>query len=104
MTGGITKVIGIWDDHDYGSNNADYRLKIKYRQRDLFLDFIGEPLDTPRRLEVERGIYQDYVIVSDSGIKVHVILLDVRFHHNEDYIGDRLGSAQYKWLERVFSE
>ncbi len=37
---GNTTIIGIWDDHDYGSNNADHTLKIKYRQRELFLDFI----------------------------------------------------------------
>jgi hypothetical protein len=25
-----TKVIGMWDDHDYGSNNADHTLHTKY--------------------------------------------------------------------------
>jgi len=52
-----TKVIGIWDDHDYGSNNADFRLESKFMQRDIYLDFIGEPMKTPRRLETDRGIY-----------------------------------------------
>jgi alkaline phosphatase D len=52
-----TKVIGIWDDHDYGSNNADFRLESKFTQRDIYLDFIGEPMNTPRRLETDRGIY-----------------------------------------------
>lgn len=28
-----TRVIGIWDDHDYGSNNADHTLHTKYVQR-----------------------------------------------------------------------
>ena len=41
-----TKVIGVWDDHDYGANNADYRHKTKYMQRDIYLDFIGEPKDS----------------------------------------------------------
>lgn len=50
--------------------------------RDIYLDFIGEPLDTARRVESDRGIYQDYVIYTKEGIKVHMILLDVRFHHN----------------------
>ena len=35
---------------------------------------------------------------------MHIILLDVRFHHNEDFKGDRLGEEQYQWLERVFAE
>jgi len=52
-----TRVIGIWDDHDYGSNNADHTLHTKYVQRQLFLDFIGEPMDTERRLNNERGLY-----------------------------------------------
>ena len=52
-----TKVIGIWDDHDYWSNNADFRLESKFMQRDIYLDFIGEPMNTPRRLETDRGIY-----------------------------------------------
>lgn len=86
-------MIGIWDDHDYGSNNADHTLHTKYVQRQLFLDFIGEPDDTERRLNNERGLYQDYVMITREGIKVHVILLDVRFHHNEDFKGDRLGEA-----------
>jgi alkaline phosphatase D len=86
-------VIGIWDDHDYGSNNADHTLHTKYVQRQLFLDFIGEPEDTERRLNNERGLYQDYVTYTREGIKVHIILLDVRFHHNEDFMGDRLGEA-----------
>ena len=35
---------------------------------------------------------------------MHIVLLDVRFHHNEDAPGDRLGAAQYEWLDRIFSE
>jgi len=57
-----TKVIGVWDDHDYGANNAGYKLRTKHTQREIYLDFIGEPHNTQRRLERDRGIYQDYVI------------------------------------------
>ena len=46
MISNKTKVIGVWDDHDYGANNADYSLKTKYMQRDIYLDFIGEPKDS----------------------------------------------------------
>jgi alkaline phosphatase D len=95
-------VIGIWDDHDYGANNAGHTLKTKHSQREIYLDFIGEPQDTQRRLERDRGIYQDYVVYTDDGIKVHIILLDVRFHYNEDAIGDRLGKRQIEWLETIF--
>jgi hypothetical protein len=49
--------------------------------REIFLDFIGEPVDSVRRIEKSRGIYQDY-IVQKGDFKVHVILLDVRYHYN----------------------
>jgi alkaline phosphatase D len=85
-----SKVIGVWDDHDYGRNNGDYAFKWKHQNREVYLDFIGEPQNTIRRLDRTRGIYQDYVIMHDN-IKIHVVLLDVRFHYNEDEPKERLG-------------
>eukprot|EP00352_Strombidinopsis_acuminata_P007057 CAMPEP_0176357246 /NCGR_PEP_ID=MMETSP0126-20121128/14631_1 /TAXON_ID=141414 ORGANISM="Strombidinopsis acuminatum, Strain SPMC142" /NCGR_SAMPLE_ID=MMETSP0126 /ASSEMBLY_ACC=CAM_ASM_000229 /LENGTH=60 /DNA_ID=CAMNT_0017710761 /DNA_START=258 /DNA_END=440 /DNA_ORIENTATION=- len=35
-----TKIIGTWDDHDYGKNNSDKRFKFKDQNREIFLDFI----------------------------------------------------------------
>ena len=55
-------VIGVWDDHDYGANNADASFVKKHIHRKVFLDFIGEPQDSIRRMETNRGIYQDYVL------------------------------------------
>lgn len=57
-----TRVIGVWDDHDYGANNGDYSMKQKHVNREIFLDFIGESRNSLRRKEKHRGIYQDYVI------------------------------------------
>ncbi len=50
-------VVGVWDDHDYGMNNGDKSFKRKNELREIYLDFIGEPKDTERRLERDRGIY-----------------------------------------------
>jgi alkaline phosphatase D len=50
-------VVGVWDDHDYGINNGDKTFKRKNELREIYLDFIGEPKDTERRLERDRGIY-----------------------------------------------
>lgn len=84
-----TKVIGTWDDHDYGCNNGDKTFKKKQIMRELYLDFIGEPMGTDRRNENDTGIYQDYV-VNYEDVKVHIILLDVRYDFdNSD--NDRLG-------------
>jgi alkaline phosphatase D len=50
-------IIGVWDDHDYGKNNGDKTFKNKHIIREIFLDFIDEPLDSQRRLEKDTGIY-----------------------------------------------
>lgn len=70
----------MWDDHDFGINNGNAFYHKKYITREIYLDFIKEPQDSVRRLEKHRGLQQDYVI-NHKGIKVHVILLDVRFHY-----------------------
>ena len=52
-----TQIIGIWDDHDYGINNGDKTYYNKKLTRELFLDFVEEPKDSPRRIDVNEGIY-----------------------------------------------
>lgn len=39
-----TRVVGIWDDHDYGKNDAGQEFIAKQRNRKLYLDFIDEPV------------------------------------------------------------
>eukprot|EP00347_Sterkiella_histriomuscorum_P002368 403368424 len=95
-----TPIIGVWDDHDYGVNNGDFSFQRKQVYRKLFLDFVKEPRDSLRSRELHRGIYQDYITQFD-GLKVHIILLDVRFHYNQDAHNDRLSEMQYMWLEQI---
>ena len=45
-----TKIIGTWDDHDMGENDANSEFVLKDRNRDIYLDFIGEAIDSERRL------------------------------------------------------
>ena len=40
----------MWDDHDFGGNNADKNFSAKDQNRELFLNFLDEPADTERRL------------------------------------------------------
>ena len=82
----------MWDDHDYGCNNGDKTFPKKLQVREMFLDFIGEPANSTRRRESDKGIYQDYTIVTPDGIKVHFILLDIRFDFDPD-TRDRLGES-----------
>ena len=53
----LSRVIGVWDDHDYGTNDGDRHFKDKKRNRKLFLDFIDEPADTERRLQDDTPIH-----------------------------------------------
>ena len=43
-----TKIFGIWDDHDYGLDDGGAEFMHKDVMRELYLDFIGEPRDSPR--------------------------------------------------------
>lgn len=104
------EVIGVYDDHDYGANDAGIEYPKKAASQQLFLDFVDAPMDDVRR--TQEGIYYsiDYPI-NDKTIKV--ILLDTRyfrtpltedtetdkrFKPNNYGNGDMLGVAQWKWL------
>lgn len=82
----------MWDDHDMGCNNADKTFNKKQAVREYYMDFIEEPQGSPRRLDRDHGIYQDYVIKSTDGVKVHIILLDVRYEFDPD-TKDRYGES-----------
>ena len=90
-------VIGTWDDHDYGQNNVGKDNPIKKASQCMFLDFVGEPKDSPRRKQ--EGVYTSYTY-GPEGKKVKVVLLDTRYNR-DDYSrkGDLLGDEQWKWLE-----
>ncbi|TPV95425.1 MAG: alkaline phosphatase family protein [Myxococcales bacterium FL481] len=90
-------VIGTWDDHDYGANNAGK----EYPQRDAsqaaLLDFLDEPADSLRRHQA--GVNAAYDLGPD-GRRIRVILLDTRYHRDEPGPdGDVLGETQWRWLE-----
>ena len=44
-----TKIIGIWDDHDYGMNDVGGNFPYKNITREVFLDFLDEPKNSIRR-------------------------------------------------------
>ncbi|MDG1435762.1 MAG: alkaline phosphatase D family protein [Saprospiraceae bacterium] len=103
-------VIGIWDDHDFGWNDAGKEYPMKNESKRLLLDFLDVPKDTLVR--AREGIYQSYVF-GEKGKKIKIILLDTRFFRdnverttgrNKRYIvnneGDVLGDAQWVWLEK----
>ena len=54
------EVIAIWDDHDYGENDAGAEYPKKQQSRQLMLDFWQEPADSVRRSQKD-GIYTSYI-------------------------------------------
>ncbi|XP_059459505.1 uncharacterized protein LOC132189046 isoform X1 [Corylus avellana] len=93
-----TKVIGTWDDHDYGLNDAGKEFSGKINNQRLLLDFLDEPQDSPRRKQ--DGVYASYTF-GPVGRQVKVILLDTRYHRDPLLSdGTILGNSQWTWLEK----
>ena len=45
----ICPVIGTWDDHDYGKNDAGAEFEGKEAAKEAFMEFFGTPEDSPLR-------------------------------------------------------
>ena len=69
-------VIGTWDDHDYGKNDAGAEWEGKQAAKDAFMEFFGTPKESPMR---DRGGIYDAKIYGPEGKRVQVILLDTRW-------------------------
>lgn len=92
-------VIGIWDDHDYGANDAGKEYPNKVEAQKAFLDFLGETPYSKRRKQ--EGIYATYTY-GPVDQQVRVILLDTRYFRDDiGSNGDILGEAQWAWFEKT---
>ncbi|TYH87373.1 hypothetical protein ES332_D01G112500v1 [Gossypium tomentosum] len=90
------KVVGTWDDHDYGLNDAGKEFSAKSTNQRLLLDFLDEPQDSPRRKQA--GVYTSYTF-GPPGKQVKIILLDTRYHRDPlSSDGSVLGDSQWSWL------
>lgn len=108
-------VLGTWDDHDYGKNDAGKEYAKKDSVQQLFLDFFDIPKDDIRRKQ--QGVYfSKDVFLNKNSIKI--IVLDTRYFRSEltkDTItkkrykpntngkGTMLGKKQWEWLENQLS-
>lgn len=98
----LCPVIGTWDDHDYGGNDAGKENPIRAESQAAFLDFLQEPARSKRRQQ--QGIYASY-LYGPKGRQVRLILLDTRsFRDKKGSDGDLLGEAQWQWLERTLRQ
>ncbi|MEM8763660.1 MAG: alkaline phosphatase D family protein [Bacteroidota bacterium] len=108
-------IIGTWDDHDYGANDAGREFSKRDESQQLFLDFFDVPKTDPRR--GREGVYTSRTFELDKG-SVKIITLDTRYFRsglekdsspkrrykvNSDDDATILGRAQWKWLEDELS-
>lgn len=99
-------IIGIWDDHDYGDNDAGKEYPLKKETQKLFLQFLDAGEDDPRWSR--EGIYRSHNI-THNGIDIKILLLDTRYFrdalvgrsgaYGQNLTGTILGDAQWLWLE-----
>lgn len=95
-------IIGTWDDHDFGVNNGGQEYPSRKSSQSLFLDFIGEAEDSPRRKQ--QGIYTSYVFGRGQK-QLKIFLLDARYHREKPGPqADILGEEQWQWLAKELAE
>lgn len=110
------KILGTWDDHDYGMNDGGVSFRAKKESQQVFLDFMGVAQNDKRRQQ--EGIYHAETIETKGG-SVKIISLDTRYFRTDltknpnvkkRYLpnkygeGTMLGATQWAWLERELTD
>jgi len=104
-----TKILAIWDDHDYGMNDGGVTFSAKAKSQEAFLNFLKVGQSDSRR--DQEGVYYSEQIQTE-GHTVEVILLDTRYFRsdltkgtegrrydpNYDEAATMLGDTQWGWL------
>lgn len=105
-------VIPIWDDHDYGKNDAGAEYEMKEEAAQLFFEAFHFPEDHEARKSP--GVYHSRMM-GPEGKRVQIIMLDTRYFRSplvkvkkgkrKVYVHETgpdatiLGKAQWQWLE-----
>src|SRR5688572_26403224 len=79
-----TPLMATWDDHDMGGNDAGADYPLKEEWQTLFLDFLDEPRNSPRRKQP--GVYSSRIFGPPSQ-RVQIILLDTRYFRSRPATG-----------------
>ena len=104
------QVIGVYDDHDYGTNDSCKDYPMKKGAKKCLMDFLDVPMNSPMRKR--EGAYSSYTFGSGSQ-RIKFIIMDTRYFRDplepdptkqRRYIpnmtGEMLGETQWKWLEK----
>jgi alkaline phosphatase D len=89
-----TPLVAVWDDHDFGENDAGADYPFREESRRIFLTFWEEPTGSPRW---ERdGIYAAYVF-GPPGRRVQVLMPDLRYNRTPVLKLDLAGTDYEVW-------
>ncbi len=115
-----TQLFAIWDDHDFGWNDAGRHYPFKEESKEIFLDFFGDQGDST--LDQHEGIYHT-AYIEKLGKRIQIIFPDLRtfrddlLPYNGNHDGDSrfdyemdyspyttadstlMGEEQWKWME-----
>jgi alkaline phosphatase D len=122
-----TTTIGIWDDHDFGENDAGREYSQKEASRQIMLDYFNVSKNSPRRTRAD-GIYTSHIL-TQADTKVQIILPDLRWNRSpiesvghlkyilskapnnlgpyvpsKDKLTTMLGETQWQWLEQQLQQ
>ncbi len=116
-----TPLYAIWDDHDFGRNDAGRHYPHKEEAKQIFLDFFGEAKDSPRRKHagIYDAIYKKYgdktlqiILLDNRTFRDNLLLFDNSKKKDKKYFYDLdysphtskdstlLGKEQWLWLEK----
>jgi alkaline phosphatase D len=93
-----TPVLPVWDDHDYGMNNAGADFVARDQSQALFKHVWAVAPDDER--SQREGVYFSRTS-GPAGRRTQLILLDQRYFLTQRTM---LGEAQWRWLEQKFAE
>jgi alkaline phosphatase D len=89
-----TPIVAIWDDHDFGEDDAGADYPMKEESRRIFCDFWGEPAGSARR--TRDGIYAGYLF-GPAGQRLQVIVPDLRWNRTPLVKADLGGTPYVRW-------
>ncbi len=92
-----TPIVSVWDDHDFGENDAGSDYPMKEQSRQIFLDFWEEPERSPRR--ARDGVYASWVF-GPRGRRVQVIMPDLRYNRTPILSTDLAGAKYEDWARQ----
>ena len=116
----VPMLMGTWDDHDYGANDAGKEYPLKAESQAAFIEFFE--FDKTHPIREQEGIYHSQILEKD-GKSVQIIMLDTRYHRDGltinplgrpegkgPYIPSSnsndtmLGAKQWTWLEKQLKQ